>query len=130
MACANYLASYAGFLAPGGPMTAPRSVVAPLIASLAVALISAPSASALQTAECQRNARSIENSHEQHDNDLIRWRARWSGDNCRIDLIATGEIRFISDFTDITSITNDGTLDLLDVDGSTSRRLTMRPDRS
>jgi len=111
-------------------MTAPRSVVAPLIASLAVALIAVPSASALQPADCQRNARSIENSHEQHDNDLIRWRARWSGDNCRIDLIATGEIRFNSDFTDITSITNDGTLDLLDVDGSTSRRLTMRPDRS
>jgi hypothetical protein len=111
-------------------MTAPRSVVAPLIASLAVVLIAAPTASALQTADCQRNARSIENSHEQHDNDLIRWRARWSGDNCRIDLIATGEIRFNADFTDITSITNDGTLDLLDVDGSTSRRLTMRPDRS
>ena len=107
-------------------MLAPGFAAAFLIASF----VAAPTAPALQTPDCQRNARSIENSHEQHDNDLIRWRARWSGDNCRIDLIATGDIRFNSDFTDITSITNDGTLDLLDVDGSTSRRLTMRPDRS
>jgi hypothetical protein len=81
-------------------------------------------------ADCQRDRRSIENSHEQHDNDFVRWRARWSGDNCRVDLVATGEIRFNSDFTDIISISNDGTLDLTDVDGGTTRRLTMRPDRS
>jgi hypothetical protein len=110
-------------------MLASRSAAAHLIVTLVAILATAPKAAALP-GTCQRNARSIENSHEQHDNDLIRWRARWSGDNCRIDLIATGEIRFNSDFTDIASITNDGTLDLLDVDGSTSRRLTMRPDRS
>jgi len=111
-------------------MIAPRATAAPLTAMLVVALGAAPRASALLPAECQRNARSIENSHEQRDHDLIRWRARWSGDNCRVDLVATGEIRFNSDFTDIASITNDGTLDLLDVDGNTTRRLTMRPDRS
>jgi hypothetical protein len=101
--------------------------------TLAATLGSATSVAALpatRSAECQRNARSIENSHEQHDNDFVRWRARWSGDNCRVDLVATGDLRFNSDFTDITSLSNDGTLDLLDVDGSTTRRLTMRYDRS
>lgn len=111
-------------------MFALRPAVVYLVATFVVAFGAAPSASALAPADCQRNARSIENSQERHDNDLIRWRARWSGDNCRVDLVATGEIRFNSDFTDITAITNDGTLDLLDVDGNTTRRLTMRPDRS
>ena len=111
-------------------MHAPRPPAAHLIAAFVLALAAAPHVAALTPAECQRNARSIQNSQERHDNDFIRWRARWSGDNCRVDLIATGEIRFNSDFTDIASITNDGTLDLLDVDGSATRRLTMRPDRS
>ena len=110
-------------------MTAPRPTVAWLALTLVTALGTAGArAGALPAADCQRNARSIENSHEQHDNDLIRWRARWSGDNCRVDLVATGEIRFNGDFSDIASLTNDGTLDLLDVDGNTTRRL-MRPSR-
>jgi len=111
-------------------MNAPRPAARYLIAALVTSLVAAPNAEALGTAECHRNARSIQNSQERHDNDFIRWRARWSGDDCRVDLIATGEVRFNSDFTDITSISNDGTLDLLDVDGSTTRRLTLRPDRS
>jgi hypothetical protein len=117
-------------------MKTARPAPAQLITALLVAALGvAPRASAARApiappAECQRDRRSIENSHEQRDNDLIRWRARWSGDNCRVDLIATGEIRFNSDFTDIASISNDGTLDLTDVDGATTRRLTMRPDRS
>src|SRR3569833_2046182 len=115
-------------------MPRPRTADAPFIVMLIIALGAVPVLAAAPAAragaDCQRNRRSIENSHEQHDNDLIRWRARWSGDNCRVDLVATGEIRFNSDFADITSISNDGTLDLPGVDGSTTRRLTMRPDRS
>jgi hypothetical protein len=115
-------------------MNAPR-LAAPLLATLLTALGTAPRAvaaspSVATPAECRKDRRSIENSHEQHDNDLIRWRARWAGDDCRVDLIATGEIRFNSDFTDITSIGNDGTLDLTDVDGATTRRLSMRPNRA
>jgi hypothetical protein len=104
-----------------------------IVMLLAAALGIVPCASAKTVAtgaECQRDRRFIENSHEQHDNDLIRWRVRWAGDNCRVDLIATGDIRFNSDFTDIAAISNDGTLDLTDVDGATTRRLAMRTDRS
>jgi len=80
-------------------MTAPRFAAAHLIATAVAVLGAASGASALAGAECQRNARSIENSHEQHDDDLIRGPVRRSGDNCRVDLIATGEIPFNSGFT-------------------------------
>ena len=80
-------------------------------------------------AECQRDRRSVENSQQQRDNDLIRWHARWSGKDCRVDLVATGEVKFNSDFTDIASIGNGGSLDINDVDGNTTRRMTLRSDR-
>lgn len=94
----------------------------------AAALI--PATASASPPECQRDKRSIETSAQQRDNDLLRWRVRWSGGNCRIDLVATGELRFNNEFTDITAISSDGTLDLVDVDGSTTRRLAMRSDRS
>jgi len=77
---------------------------------------------------CKRDGHSVENSHTQRNNDLIRWRARWSGEDCSIDLLATGEVKFNADFTDIISVSNGGTLDITDVDGNTTRRLRMRPD--
>jgi hypothetical protein len=77
---------------------------------------------------CRRDGHSAESSHEQHNGDLIRWRARWSGDDCSIDLRATGEVKFNADFTDIVSIANGGSLDITDVDGNTTRRLSFRPD--
>lgn len=78
---------------------------------------------------CRRDGRTVENSHEQHNNELVRWRARWSGDDCSIDMRATGEVKFNSDFTDILSVSNGGSLDITDVDGNTTRRLSLRPDR-
>jgi hypothetical protein len=72
----------------------------------------------------------VENSHEQRDGELIRWRASWAGDDCRIDLRATGEVKFNADFTDIVSVNNGGSVDITDVDGNTTRRLNMRSDGS
>jgi hypothetical protein len=66
---------------------------------------------------CKRDGHSVENSHTQRNNDLIRWRARWSGEDCSIDLLATGEVKFNADFTDIISVSNGGSLDITDVDG-------------
>jgi hypothetical protein len=113
----------------------PRRAALQLTAALLAATAITPTASATTGVaspilECQRDRRSIENSQQQRDNDFLRWHVRWSGSDCRLDLVATGELRFNNDFTDIISISNNGNLDLTDVDGSTTRRLTLRPDRS
>ncbi len=69
---------------------------------------------------------SVENTHETRDDGTVRWRAHWSGDDCTIDLRATGEPRFNSEFTDITSISGGGTLDLTAITGSHVRKVTFR----
>src|SRR3954454_3097516 len=90
-----------------------------------------PSESLQQERLCRRDGHSsVENTHEQHNGELIRWRARWSGEDCSIDLRATGELKFNADFTDIVSIANGGSLDITDVDGNTTHRLSLRPDGS
>ena len=110
-----------------------RIAAAPLLVSLL--LYAAPTAAARalspirsERALCRRDGRSVENSHEQHNNEVVLWRARWAGDDCSIDLRATGDVKFNSDFTDIVSVSNGGSLDVTDVDGNTTRRLRMRPD--
>ena len=110
-----------------------RIGVAPLAVSLLlstapIAVARAGSPTSSERVLCRRDGHSVENSHEQHNNDLILWRVRWAGDDCSIDLRATGDVKFNSDFTDIVSVTNGGSLDITDVDGNTTRRLRMRPD--
>ena len=68
--------------------------------------------------------------HTESDGRNVRWLAHWAGDDCRFDLRATGDVKFNSDFTDIASVANGGTFELTDVQGNTTRRLTMRPDGS
>jgi hypothetical protein len=68
--------------------------------------------------------------HTESDGRNVRWLAHWTGDDCRFDLRATGDVKFNSDFTDILSVANGGTFELTDVQGKTTRRLTMRPDGS
>src|SRR5215211_2108054 len=80
------------------------------------------------TMECRRNGGSVENWHEQRNNQEIRWRARWSGDDCSIDLRANGAVKFNNDFTDIASISDDGSLDLTENQGRTTRRLSLKSD--
>jgi hypothetical protein len=110
----------------------PRIAAASLVASLS--LYPAPAAATLAATPtsasllCQRNGRSSESSHEQHNNDLITWRIRWSDDDCSIELRATGDLKFNADFTDIISVANGGSVDLTEVDGNTTRRLRLRPD--
>ncbi len=110
-----------------------RIGIAPLSVSLLlytapIAAARAGSPSSRERVLCRRDGHSVENSHERHNNDLILWRVRWAGDDCSIDLRATGDVKFNSDFTDIVSVTNGGSLDVTDVDGNTTRRLRMRPD--
>jgi len=82
-------------------------------------------ATALEVCTRTRNS-SAENSHESRDDGTVRWRAHWSGDDCTIDLRATGEPRFNSDFTDIVSISNGGTLDITAITGSHVRKISFR----
>jgi hypothetical protein len=109
--------------------------IAPLFAGLLsytapIAAASVRSETLQERLLCPRAGHSAESTHEQHNGDLIRWRARWSGDDCSIDLRATGEVKFNADFTDIVSVSNRGSLDITDVDGNTTRRLRLRPDGS
>jgi hypothetical protein len=105
----------------------PRIVVAPLLAMAMVYVTGETSPG--QTAVCKRTKGSMENSHQTRNDETIRWRARWTGDDCSIDLLATGEIRFNSDFTDIMSVGNGGLVDITEVQGNTMRRLMIRHDR-
>jgi hypothetical protein len=62
------------------------------------------------------------------DNRNVHWRAHWAGDNCSFDLRSTGDIKFNADFTDIASVSDGGTVELTEVQGSTARKLTVRSD--
>src|SRR6478736_6083132 len=88
-----------------------RIGIAPLAVSLSLyttpmATARAGSPTRSERVLCRRDGHSVENSHEQHNNNLILWRVRWAGDDCSIDLRATGDVKFNSDFTDIVSVTN------------------------
>lgn len=71
---------------------------------------------------------STENIHESHDDGTVRWRAHWSGDDCTVDLRATGEPKFNAEFTDVTSVTAGGTLDITVIVGSHVRKVSFRRD--
>lgn len=69
---------------------------------------------------------SMENWHESNDGRAAQWRAHWSGDDCTIDLRATGDVKFNRDFTDIVAITDNGSLDITTIIGDQTRKITMR----
>ena len=101
-------------------------------ASFGVALLSfaaarTQTADAQSSTRCARTDGSVENWHEQRSGRDVRWRAHWSGDDCSIDLRATGDVRFNRDFTDIASL-GGGSLEITEVQGETTRRMTMRSD--
>jgi len=108
-----------------------RLAVAPIFAGILSYIAPTARSEVLQERVlCRRAGHSAQSTHEQHSGELIRWQARWSGDDCSIDLRATGEVKFNADFTDILSVSNGGTLDITDVDGNTTRRLRLRADGS
>jgi hypothetical protein len=59
---------------------------------------------------------------------LVRWRARWSGADCSIDIRASGDLKFNDDFTDIISVARGGFVEVSEVQGSSLRRMTLRMD--
>ncbi|HEY4306093.1 MAG TPA: hypothetical protein VGM82_16595 [Gemmatimonadaceae bacterium] len=73
---------------------------------------------------------SAENWTDRHDDGEVRWRAHWSGDDCTVDLRATGDPKFNGDFTDVTSVSNGGTLDITAIIGRQVRKIAFRSDGS
>lgn len=69
---------------------------------------------------------SVENWHDHRDDGTTRWQAHWSGDDCTVDLRATGEPKFNPDFTDIISVSGGGTLDITAIIGSHVRKISFR----
>jgi len=103
-----------------------------LVAGAVIGRTSAPAPETALTvpllAECRRNGGSSENSREQHNGELIRWRAHWSGSGCSIDIRASGDLKFNDDFTDIVSVARGGFVEISEVQGTSTRRLTLRLD--
>ena len=54
--------------------------------------------------------------------------AHWSGDDCSIDFRASGDVKFNADFTDITSITGDGSSRSPRPRRGNIRRMTLKSD--
>ncbi len=71
---------------------------------------------------------SVENWQERADGGAVRWRAHWAGDDCTIDLRATGEPKFNASFTDITGISGGGTLDITAIIGRHVRKVSFRSE--
>jgi hypothetical protein len=103
-----------------------------LLAGAVIGRSSAPEKETGQTvpllSECRRNGGSAENSRQQHNGELVRWRAHWSGTDCSIDIRASGDLKFNDDFTDIVSVARGGFVEISEVQGSTRRRMTLRMD--
>src|SRR5476651_275944 len=66
-------------------------------------------------ARCAHDDGSSGNMHESRDGQTYSWRARWAGADCSIDIRSTGKVKFNSDFTDVISISNSGSLVVIDV---------------
>ena len=110
----------------------PRLVAAPFVfALLAVApasTLDAQTVNLRQPSRCVRSNGSVENSHEERDGRESRWHIHWSGKDCSIDFRASGEVRFNAAFTDVTSVSNGGSLEITATQGGDTRRMTMTPD--
>ncbi|MGI8498540.1 MAG: M56 family metallopeptidase [Gemmatimonadaceae bacterium] len=61
------------------------------------------------------------------DGHLKQWTVHWSGDGCSFDLQAEGEIGFNDDFSDITSVSSGGYVDISLRKGGDLSRLVIRP---
>jgi hypothetical protein len=85
----------------------------------------APSPRALEICGRTRNS-STENWQDHRDDGTVHWQAHWSGDDCTVDLRATGEPKFNPDFTDIIGVSGGGTLDITAIIGSHVRKMTFR----
>lgn len=97
--------------------------------SQASAVQSVVAAATGRISSCERaRTSSIENWHESRDNQDVRWRAHWTGNGCSVDLHATGDVKFNSDFTDVVAISNGGTFDLVADENGTTRRLFIKSD--
>lgn len=76
---------------------------------------------------CTRDRHSSsENWRNEQDGRAVQWRAHWSGVDCTVDLRGVGEAKFNRDFTDVVSIADNGSLDIMAMNGNETRKITLR----
>lgn len=115
------------------PPPARQNVPAVAPAPAAPQTIAAPSAPAASpppalVAPCSRaNGKGASSISNHSDNGRRSWRASWSGDNCSVDLVAQGEVKFNADYTDVSEISSGGYLELTVRENGGTRRLELRP---
>ena len=65
-----------------------------------------------------------------NDNGNERWTANWSGDDCSVDLRASGKIQFNAEATDIQSISDGGFFEVNQRQGNTWKQIRVTPSAS
>ena len=79
---------------------------------------------------CDRLNRKSSRSHfssNSSDNGNKFWRVSWSDNECSVDLVAKGDVKFNADFSDVTEISSGGYLEITVREGEATRRLELRP---
>jgi hypothetical protein len=98
---------------------------------LPITLTAVPSAhegTSCLTAGTKVGDRTSSHSSMNGDRDVgKRWTVSWSAANCQVDFRVDGTALFRTDFSDVESITPGGRVEISVEDGSSRRRLTVRP---
>jgi hypothetical protein len=79
---------------------------------------------------CESRSRNSSHSHSSSnwsDSGNKSWRVSWSGDGCSVDLVASGDVKFNADFSDVSDISSGGYLEITVREGETTRRIEFRP---
>ncbi|HEV8356852.1 MAG TPA: M56 family metallopeptidase [Gemmatimonadales bacterium] len=89
---------------------------------------SAPGAASLSPCDQRNvNSRHSHSSSNWSDGGKKSWRVSWSGDGCSVDLVASGDVKFNADFSDVTEISSGGYLEITVREGESVRRIEFRP---
>ena len=81
---------------------------------------------------CDQRALDSNHSHSSsnsswRDTGSKSWRVSWSANGCSVDLVASGDVKFNADFTDVSEISSGGYLEITVREGESVRRLEVRP---
>jgi beta-lactamase regulating signal transducer with metallopeptidase domain len=85
---------------------------------------------AAPTSPCDQRAHDANHSHSSSnwsDGGNKSWRVSWSANGCSVDLVASGDVKFNADFTDVSEISSGGYLEITVREGESVRRLEVRP---
>jgi beta-lactamase regulating signal transducer with metallopeptidase domain len=108
-----------------------RPAAQPAISTISLASQPAGKTGGAATASpCDQRALDSRHSHSssnRSDSGNKSWRVSWSANGCSVDLVASGDVRFNADFTDVSEISPGGYLEITVREGDSVRRLEFRP---